>query len=62
MIMSILIYFQMARVEKLARRLFSSNIEWMSYQQQQFAKLESGKCNPKSKVLVNLQNLNDVDR
>ena len=52
----------MARVEKLARRLFSSNIEWMSYQQQQFAKLESGKCKPKSKVLVNLQNLNDVDR
>ena len=60
--MSLLIYLHTEVFERLAWRLFRNNLEWRSYQQQEFVKTESRKCTPKSKVFVKLQDLNEIDR
>ena len=62
MTMSLLIYLHTEALESLAWRLFRNNLEWRSYQQQNFVKTESGKCTLKSKVFVKLQDLNEIDR
>ena len=56
---SLLIYFHIDELERLTLR---TNLKWISYQQQEFAKIESGKCASKSKVFVQLQDLNEIDR
>lgn len=60
--MSILIFLHTEEFERMTWSIFSNNLEWMSYKQQELAKKEYEKCTPKSKVFVKLQDLNELDR
>ena len=62
LITSILIFLHTQEFERLIWSIFSNNLEWISYKQQELAKQEYIKCSTKSKVFVKLQDLNDFDR
>ena len=60
--MSILIFLYTEEFERIAWSIFSNNLEWISYKQQELAKKEYEKCSTNTKVFVKLQDLNQLDR